>query len=251
MDTQKEISNEKNYLEKKKLTELIFEKARNASMETAKTALANYIEDNSALKFKTSTRMYDRYILGDNGKSITSMYNLNLGAKYIGYENFADFCHKNFPETNDKKEKKISEVEEENRPFISSNKASNKNFLKRGLAGLGIASVLGFGSYLGINGGEADCMYWTDTHYSKIGCEEDIHPNTERKPYDEQLYKYFHRIFPTDTTSFFEAGEPIVWYLKVGGEVEFYSSPGNHPITGKQLKPVTSYIVNKYGAAKK
>lgn len=255
MTTKNDFSLEENYLEKKKLTEMIFEKAKSESREVAKTALANYIDENSFLKFKTSTRMYDRYILGDSKVSIPTTYSLNSATKFIGYNSFADFCLQNFSD-----EKKTAHIEENKNEIEKSTDqfgflqktSGKKSYLKGGMTGLGIATIIGFSSYLGINGEtSAECMYWKNTHYEKIICDEKVHPNIEKEPYDEQLFNYFHRIQPSDTTTYFRAGKPVIWYLKIDGEVEFYSSPGNHPITGKQLKPVTPYIVDKYIFANK
>ena len=254
---QNECMDEENYSEKKRLTELIFEKARNESKEVAKTALANYIDENSSLKFKTSTRMYDRYILGNSQKSIPTMFNLNLAAKFIEYESFGDFCHQNFPEENkntSKKEVLIPVRENENNSAISSGQSNfvqgapkKKNYLKSGIAGLGLATIVGLGSYIGVTDGKSnECMYWDETKYAEIKCDEEIHPETAIIPYDEQIFNYFYKIEPTDTTTFFRAGIPIVWYVKIDGKPEFYSADGKHPINGKELKKVTPYIINKY-----
>ena len=239
----KNDSQEENHQEKKKLTELIFEKAKSESMEKAKSALANYIEDNSELNSKTLTRMYDRYIMGDNKKPIPTMFNLNLAAQFIGYESFAEFCHKIFIQKPDLIDE-MNEDEKQNNFGSSVLKSSKKNYLKTGLLGLGVASVIGLSSYLG--GNSTDCMFWDETHYSAINCDEKIHPETDVIPYDEQLIKYFYKIEPTDTTTFFKAGEAVVWYVKIDGKPELFSAGGKHPINGKELRKITPYIVEKY-----
>lgn len=38
----------------------------------------------------------------------------------------------------------------------------------------------------------------------------------------------------------------IIWYSKVGDSIEFFNTHGMHPETGRALRPITSYIINKY-----
>ena len=64
-------------------------------------------------------------------------------------------------------------------------------------------------------------------------------------PIDENL-KELNKITVSDSTIFFKAGKPKVWYYKVDGVPEFYDGPGFHPLKGKCLKPVTQYIIDKY-----
>jgi len=249
-----------NYREIKKLIIQAFEKARSESKRNSKPGWYAYISDNlksTSPSERTMERYYKKYIdgkLDEIGQPKEDI--IDEISKWLGYENFADFCRKNFQETNDEKEKKnipqkekkeiITEVEEERKFGFSSNKTSN-NYIKGGLVGLGIAVIAGLGSYLGVNGKNSiDCMYWDNNHYTKIDCNEKIDPETTIIPYNEQLFKYFFKIEATDTTTFFKAGEAVVWYVKVDGEPEFFSTDGKHPINGKELKKVTPYIIEKY-----
>ena len=54
------------------------------------------------------------------------------------------------------------------------------------------------------------------------------------------------RIEVTKATSFFVAGKAVVWYSKVNGKPEFFTTHGFHPVTGKPLKPITYYMIHKY-----
>lgn len=82
---------------KNKLIELLFEKAKNESKLTNKTALSKFLEaeTNFQLKEKTLTRAYDRYINQNHNQPELSQFNLNHVASYLGYENFATFCEMN------------------------------------------------------------------------------------------------------------------------------------------------------------
>ncbi|WP_157961207.1 hypothetical protein [Lutibacter citreus] len=47
-------------------------------------------------------------------------------------------------------------------------------------------------------------------------------------------------------------GKPIIWYGKsINGELDYFNSRGVHPITGKELKPITEYILKQYYFQKK
>src|SRR5690606_27968917 len=110
--------------EKKKLIELVFEKAKRDSKQTSKYPLARHIEEmtDAELKEKTLVRGFDRYILGDDSQPALSHYNLNNAAKYLGYENFGDFCRNYFPEM--EPEQKFTEPEGRNEINIPNNKKS-------------------------------------------------------------------------------------------------------------------------------
>lgn len=249
-----------NYREIKTLISKAFEKAKSESKKSSRPGWYAYISDNlktTSPSERTIGRYYKKYIegkldeIGQPKEDIIDEMSI-----WLGYDSFADFCHKNFSgddlvsednnpipieEERNKRDKRIGQS-----GFVQST-IGQKSYLKGGVTGLGIAAIIGVSSYLGLSGtSSSECMYWENTHYEKIKCDEEIHPNIEKEPYDEKLYKYFQRIEPTSATTFFEAGKAIVWYIKIDGEVEFYSSPGNHPINGKQLRPVTTYIIEKY-----
>ena len=88
-------------------------------------------------------------------------------------------------------------------------------------------------------------MQWTGDYYEKVDCIQEI-KSLDLKPYDEIQFG-LKKINVSDTTSFFKLGEPCIWYGKsVDGNYECFNIPGLHPETGKTLKPITQYIVDKY-----
>jgi len=91
---------------------------------------------------------------------------------------------------------------------------------------------------------KGDCMYWTGDHYQPIPCSEKIE-NAFVIALDTMKVRYFKRIIHCDTITVRSIGS--VWYSKIDNKVEFYTSPGNHPVqTGYRLKPATKYIIDKY-----
>nr|WP_294777205.1 hypothetical protein [uncultured Flavobacterium sp.] len=100
---------------------------------------------------------------------------------------------------------------------------------------------------------EKECMQWQNDHYEPIDCKQDINgffASSPIVPFDEKS-STLRRLIVSDTTTFFEGKKAIIWYCKVGKEdIECFDGPGFHPVTGKALKPITEYIIDKYVFAK-
>lgn len=138
-------------------------------------------------------------------------------------------------------------------PTTDTNKKSN---LKKKL----IFGFLGFTALFSIGYTAKDlvlhtkeCMQWQEDHYVEIDCQEEInnlYSSSDIIPFDESTSK-LKKLIVSDTTTFFKGDQAIIWYSKVDGFPEFFDSPGFHPITGKGLRPVTNYIIDKYVKNKK
>ncbi|PWV54454.1 hypothetical protein [Chitinophaga sp. S165] len=88
------------------------------------------------------------------------------------------------------------------------------------------------------------CMYWLEDHYEPVKCDQKI-PNSMIIALDTMKLKKFRRIMRPDTISYEAIGK--VWYLKIGGGIEYYTSGGTHPVAfNRQLRPITIYIIDKY-----
>ncbi|WP_289662193.1 hypothetical protein [Flavobacterium panacagri] len=115
---------------------------------------------------------------------------------------------------------------------------------------VGIIAVIifGLGLIIYFNLSKKECMQWSGDHYEEISCDlkiEGIGTFNSPQSYDERIIN-LRRIKVCDTTEFFKNEKAIVWYAKVGDSVEFFNTHGMHPENGKALRPVTSYIINKY-----
>ena len=97
---------------------------------------------------------------------------------------------------------------------------------------------------------ETRCMVWSDNLYKEAPCNQSksLTYYTQAVPFEASKIKKFKKIKVTAAYPFFsESGEPLVWYRKINkNKVEFFSAPGKHPITGKTLKAITTYIIEKY-----
>lgn len=88
------------------------------------------------------------------------------------------------------------------------------------------------------------CMYWNEDHYEAIDCNKKI-PNFRVIALDTAKLKNFKKITTPDTITYLARG--WVWYSKINGKIEFYTSGGEHPVSlDHRLKPITNYMIDKY-----
>jgi hypothetical protein len=96
-----------------------------------------------------------------------------------------------------------------------------------------------------------ECMQWQNNHYEPMDCNVDgLVSGSDIEPFDPKKSD-LKKIKITNETVFFRNGIPLVWYIKQGNKCEFYNEPGVHPVTGRQLRPVSSLIINKYAIGNK
>ncbi|MGB8192994.1 MAG: hypothetical protein WCF67_13785 [Chitinophagaceae bacterium] len=92
--------------------------------------------------------------------------------------------------------------------------------------------------------GNEKCMYWADDHYQPVSCTQKV-KNSLVIALDSQKLNGFKRITTPDTITLNSIGN--VWYTKVNGNIEYYTSEGFHPIDIRlRLKPITQFMINKY-----
>lgn len=127
-----------------------------------------------------------------------------------------------------------------------------KDYLRKAAITVLILSAVNVGAYTlwtsmkssaEITGNEK-CMYWADDHYQPVSCNQKME-NSLVIALDSQRLNHFKRITTKDTITMKAIGN--VWYAKVNGSIEFYTSDGFHPIDIRlRLKPITQFIINKY-----
>lgn len=89
-----------------------------------------------------------------------------------------------------------------------------------------------------------DCMYWQEDHYEPVACDQKI-PHTMIIALDAMKLKDFRKITRPDTITYQDIGK--VWYSKIDTNMEYFTSAGEHPVVfGRQLKPITAYIIDKH-----
>ena len=83
------------------------------------------------------------------------------------------------------------------------------------------------------------CMYWSGEEFIPAHCSETANGLIAL---DRKLVDNFKKITTPDTISSIKN----VWYSKHQNVVEFFTADGKNPENGKELRPVTNYIFEKY-----
>jgi len=174
---------------------------------------------------KTIKGYYDKYVLGRENNSGEPSYELkNIISHYLGYKDYLDF-------ENGKKEP------------INTISYGNIRKTKKWLLISGAIVSLSFLLIILKITGTKDCLVWKKDHYEEIDCDGVL-----RDPLLNNIdIQRFKQLIVSDTTAFFIKGRPIIWYGKSKkGKIDYFNSRGIHPITKKELKPITTYIIKKY-----
>ena len=91
-----------------------------------------------------------------------------------------------------------------------------------------------------------ECMQWNSNHYEVVDCSTESSGFLDpRIPLNKDRLG-LKKLDPKTIKTYFENGQPRVWYAKIDDKIELFNQPGLHPTTGKTLKPITQYIINKY-----
>lgn len=130
------------------------------------------------------------------------------------------------------------------------NQNTGNGGIKKSLIALSIILFVSLSVFFIHKSTEPKCMIWKEDHYEMIDCEQKgglgFLSFEKIRPYNEELFEKQQKIIPTDTTTFFNGEEALLHYAKRNNECEFFTMPGKHPTTGKDLRPVTRLIIQKY-----
>lgn len=179
---------------------------------------------------RTMIDYYRKHVEGKLNNSKEPSHELkNYMANYLDYEDFTSF------EISKKKDSHKS---------VKSDATYTKKKLKIIPGTIILILFLSFIYFS--NSKDKNCIKWENDHYIEVHCDlikqENVELNNENVNIEE-----FKKLKITKNTVFFDAYQnPIIWYGKVNSEIDFFNTRGIHPITKKELKPVTKYILNKY-----
>ncbi len=95
---------------------------------------------------------------------------------------------------------------------------------------------------------EPKWMVWKEDHYEETAFDTELFREGLLKIYHKEKVENFKKIETNCETSFFdEKGRPQIWYYKRSkDELECFTQPGLHPVNGKTLKKITSYMIGEH-----
>jgi hypothetical protein len=229
----------------------VFEKARKekenkTGILLSNSKLAEYVSDTLMDKFKCSFGEKSLSILYNNARSnnkdrveVKQLLVLESLCKYLGYDNYVDFSKSNLVSTNNNK---LPAEKENNNWGKVAFQILNKN---RGYLILIIISASLFYIFSLNN---PRWMIWENDQYIEVEFDTKKYDLGHLKIYKEERIKFFKKITPDCDVKYFENnGKVRIWYGKNSkGTFEVFTSLGLHPETGKTLKPITQYMIDKY-----
>ena len=229
-----------------------FEKAMAAELEMgvlspskskAAELLSEYIDQELNFQFG-ERRLRDYFNAASKGEDIELKQKAvrNGLAKYIGYEDFRDFLLKN-SETESETEKDPDHLKSKLNTSFSLVKflKGNKTTLSIMVGCLLLFLMVNYAN-------RQRWMVWQDDHYVETDFDTQKSEEGKMVVLNKETMVRFKQIEPDCDSQFFNSdGKVRVWYGKnQKGELEYFSDVGRHPETGKTLKPITQYMIDKY-----
>ncbi|MEM6718365.1 MAG: hypothetical protein AAF611_03520 [Bacteroidota bacterium] len=221
---------------KEKLFRKAFKKAEQQSGRTTKNGVAVHLEKIFMMELKINTskatfsRYYEQYIEGNFEKEMSPSPELldNL-AMYLGFHNYEDFVTR-FEQKDMPKQDSFIDFVKKNKWFII----------------LILLTIVTFVIIFQLN--RQRWMIWDGTHYIEVSFDLKKYDFGQFKLYSEDRIKNFKKIETDCQTEYIKPdGTPNVWYGKnQKKELEYFTSRGLHPETGKQLKPLSKHMFDKH-----
>lgn len=213
----------------------------NPSKSRLATMLSDYIEENENFQFgERRLRDYYNDVLAETQVEIKQPAVLNGLSSFLGYNNYQDFVLRFTADKKDpvslEPQKKVAET------------LRIKTFVKHHKISLAIAAISVVIILFLMASKEQRWMNWDGNKYVETSFDAEKLKVGALKIYKEDRVASFTLLEPQCDTQFFNAdGSVRVWYSKnKNGRLDFFSDHGLHPITGKTLKPITKYIIDKY-----
>ncbi len=91
-------------------------------------------------------------------------------------------------------------------------------------------------------------MVWNLDHYEQKKFDEILYAEGKMDSLNPVILENFRKVNPDSITFFFDEDEkPLIWYgYNSEGKLEFFTYRWYHPETKKELKPISTYMINKY-----
>ncbi|MDW5291025.1 hypothetical protein [Formosa sp. PL04] len=242
---------------KKRLFQDLFIKAEKQSGKNTKHGLSSHLENvfTEDLKFPVSkitfVRYYEKYV--DESEAITnnpSTELLNKVSEFLNYNSYEDYVTKKDVNA----ELKIQAVHIEEDKVRSNTAKINRSygFIKAHKLTIILVVLLstGFMCFYAIN--KQHWMVWDGHRYTETEFDSERYNLGQLKLFNEDRISNFNKVDADCETLFFDSdGSVQIWYGKnLNKELEYFTSYGLHPETGKTLDPITKYMIKKYVCVK-
>lgn len=219
----------------RKLLEEAFKKAENAIGSDRVTHLSKHLSD---FIVEDSKEPYGERILRDNYNKIINTSDEKIYLRehaaeslshYLGFANFSDFIKNGSTE-------------------VVPNNTKSKSFIKKNKFVLIIGFVLISGVIIYNSVTKQRWMVWQEDQYVEVNFDTEKYKVNQLKIYQEERIQFFKKIIPPCEYTFFnQNGSVKIWYGKnKDKELDYFTTLGLHPETGKTLKPITQYMIDKY-----
>ncbi|SNR27721.1 hypothetical protein SAMN04488009_0685 [Maribacter sedimenticola] len=217
----------------------VFKKAKNEHPKHSKFALSNHISNETDLSSRTLERAYDRYLNKKTKYGKPNADSIDLFCKYLGYENFKDYVQ-------------IAPPPAKELPVTVRNK--RRLIITISIAFGMVLLMFGYQNWIvnqrDIKSVSPSCMTWADSVYVAVTCDHGQLSNygTPIIPLDKVKLTSFKKVKVSQSYNFFNENDmPLIWYSKnKDQEIEYFTSPGLHPVTGETLRKITPYIIQTY-----
>ncbi|WP_165748153.1 hypothetical protein [Cellulophaga sp. Z1A5H] len=218
----------------KKLITLVFEKAETDIGSKVKNRMAQHLSEvlsdeyNYPFSTKSFTNLYNKFIEADIPANEDLKPELTKClCKYLGYKNYAEFVTAHPSE--------LEEPNDDEQPKGTKGTDSKKGNRVIPFIVVMVISTL---TYFGFVREKQNCMVWQEDHYVQSACAGAKY----EEPYQELLVLNFRKLNDIEEVRARYEQHQELWYLKTGGEVEFFTYYNVHPVYHKGLHKVTDYM---------
>lgn len=219
----------------RKLVSEAFNKAKEETGSERVTHLAQHLSD---FIVEDSKEPYGERILRDNYNKLVKNVDEKIYLRehaaeslshFLGYSNFADFIQNNLSSA-------------------STVNTNPDNFIKKNKLVLIIGVLIIAGLLIYNSATRQKWMVWEGDYYIEVEFDPEKYKVNQLKIFKEERIHFFKKVTPNCEDEFFnEDGSVKLWYGKnKNKDLEYFTALGLHPETGKTLKPITQYMIDKY-----
>jgi len=226
-----------------------FEKARNDKMKetgiepsvsNCASYISDYIEEESDFPYgeRSLRDLYKKAKTENKSVEIKQPQVVDALCKFLGFIDYRDFLKKN--STDKESKEKIN--------FKESLNSSEGVLNKRNVIAFAVTVLIVISGVIYFSIDRQRWMIWEEDHYLEVPFNTGKLKSGALKLYRKNRVKYFKKVAVNCNTEFFNKGNSVnIWYGKnAKKELEYFNSEGLHPETGKTLKPITKYMIDKY-----